>query len=49
MKDVVLDVISNEVMKKLIISEEDFKNYFEEKKEISCNDYVDYLKNKHKN
>lgn len=41
-KDVVLD----EEMKKLIISKEDFKKYFDERKIICKKEYEEYLKQK---
>ena len=43
---VMRDVVVNEVMKKLIISKEDFKKYFDERKIITKKDYSLYLKKK---
>ena len=40
------DVVENEVMKELIISKEDFKNCFYERKIITKQEYKEYLKNK---
>nr|DAD94828.1 MAG TPA: hypothetical protein [Siphoviridae sp. ctiJI15] len=42
------DVVENEVMKELIISKEDFKNCFYERKIITKQEYKEYLKNKNK-
>lgn len=42
MKDVVLD----EVREELMISKEDFKEYFNERKIIYKGEYIDFLKNK---
>lgn len=38
------DVVLNRVMKELIISKEDFRNYFNEKKVINSNEYEKYFK-----
>lgn len=42
------DVVENEVMKELIITKEDFKNCFYERKIITKQEYKEYLKNKNK-
>ena len=41
-------VVLNEVMKKLIISKEDFKNYFNERKIINKMEYYEFLNSKQK-
>lgn len=40
------DVLLNEEMEKLIISKEDFRKYFNERKIICKNEYEEYLKQK---
>lgn len=42
------DVVFNEVMKELIISKEDFKNYFNGRKIINKKEYQEYLKTKNR-
>lgn len=42
------DVVLNEVKREYVISKEDFKNYFNERKIISKSEYISYLENKNK-
>lgn len=39
-----MNVVENEVMKELIISNEDFKKYFNKRKWITREEYENYLK-----
>lgn len=41
-----VNIIKNEQMKKMIISKEDFRNYFNEKRSIKLIEYEGYLNKK---
>lgn len=43
MKNVEKDVVLDEIMKELIISKEDFKDYFNERRIITKQEYREYL------
>lgn len=48
MKDVEKDVVLNEIKKELIISKEDFKDYFNERRIITKQEYREYLESKNR-
>ncbi|MCI8411288.1 MAG: hypothetical protein HFJ40_02350 [Clostridia bacterium] len=46
MQNIDRNAILNEIKTELIISKEDFRNYFNERKIIHKEEYIAYLKNK---